>query len=215
MNKRLLIPVLILPLTLQGCASFGDLLTPIKAFFSQAQPSLIQQEYAQIGDGKAPSPFTRYVPERPHRAKWNSYQGGANWMPGAIDGSRLGEPRYNLLPDYVQVIGTQGLLVQVFFDTDSAKIRPDDLARLKQLPPGTYYLVGHADPRGTEAYNQGLSQKRAVAVAKILLSNGAVVGGLEACGERYAHHDPKQFNVDRRSDVFATKPVPLCEPGDL
>jgi OOP family OmpA-OmpF porin len=75
----------------------------------------------------------------------------------------------------------------VFFDFDSTEIRPDSAtilddvleafaaARTQALPreiETTITLVGHADRSGPDAYNQGLSERRANAVRDYLVTQG-------------------------------------------
>jgi len=70
-------------------------------------------------------------------------------------------------------------LGDVLFDTDEAKLKPgaaptlDRLARFLQNNEGTRVMVeGYTDSRGTEQYNQDLSDRRATAVADALESRG-------------------------------------------
>lgn len=67
----------------------------------------------------------------------------------------------------------------LLFGVDSTFVRPDlqsDLrilaGSLNKYPRSTVEVVGHADSDGSEAYNQDLSERRASAVASILVSEG-------------------------------------------
>jgi outer membrane protein OmpA-like peptidoglycan-associated protein len=65
----------------------------------------------------------------------------------------------------------------VFFTHDSTRLDPsaESNARTAALtagPHGRVTVVGHADRSGPEAYNDGLSERRAKAVADILLRSG-------------------------------------------
>jgi outer membrane protein OmpA-like peptidoglycan-associated protein len=67
----------------------------------------------------------------------------------------------------------------ILFATDSASLRPDltqDLAAvarsLMTYPDTTVQVIGHTDNTGSAAYNQDLSQRRAVSVASVLVANG-------------------------------------------
>jgi len=67
----------------------------------------------------------------------------------------------------------------VTFDYDSATVQPqfretlDKVAQTLNEYPSTYVDVyGHTDSRGSEAYNQGLSERRAVSVSSYLSSRG-------------------------------------------
>jgi outer membrane protein OmpA-like peptidoglycan-associated protein len=72
------------------------------------------------------------------------------------------------------------LTIQLHFDFDKATIRPADQAELdkavafvKKYPAAKISVVGHTDSIGTEAYNQGLSERRAAAVKDYLVKQGA------------------------------------------
>lgn len=77
----------------------------------------------------------------------------------------------------------------VLFATDSAALRPD-LSRdiqtvassLIRYPNSTIEVVGHTDNTGSAAYNQDLSQRRAVAVADVLRNSGVPGGRVTAYG---------------------------------
>ncbi len=69
--------------------------------------------------------------------------------------------------------------IDVLFDTDSAQLKAGADAKLKDLADwaacntkGALLLEGHADPRGTQAYNMELSAKRAAAVRQKLVDMG-------------------------------------------
>lgn len=87
--------------------------------------------------------------------------------------------------EYLIVNMPQDLL----FATDSAAVRGDlrsDLSAvassLLRYPNSTIQVVGHTDNTGTAAYNQDLSQRRAVAVASILRESGVPGGRIAAFG---------------------------------
>jgi outer membrane protein OmpA-like peptidoglycan-associated protein len=77
----------------------------------------------------------------------------------------------------------------VLFDTDSAVLRPDlqsDIRALGQnllaYPNTTVQVIGHTDSEGTAAYNQDLSERRALAVSNVLLNTGVPAGRVVAIG---------------------------------
>jgi outer membrane protein OmpA-like peptidoglycan-associated protein len=87
--------------------------------------------------------------------------------------------------EYLVVNMPQDLL----FATDSAAVRPDlraDLSTvassLLRYPNSTIEVIGHTDNTGSAAYNQDLSQRRAVSVASILRENGVPGGRVAAFG---------------------------------
>ena len=72
------------------------------------------------------------------------------------------------------------LTVRVNFDTDKAVIRKADTAELqkaiafvKKYPGYNISVEGHTDNIGKDRYNQALSERRAAAVKKYLVENGA------------------------------------------
>lgn len=77
----------------------------------------------------------------------------------------------------------------VLFATDSAALRPD-LSRdiqavannLVRYPNSRIEVVGHTDNTGSAAYNQDLSQRRAVAVADVLRNSGVPSARITAYG---------------------------------
>lgn len=65
-------------------------------------------------------------------------------------------------------------------------------------------IVGHADPRGTEDYNQDLAMQRAEAARDYLLSRGVPLARMtvESRGERDATGtDESSWQLDRRIDI--------------
>jgi outer membrane protein OmpA-like peptidoglycan-associated protein len=78
-------------------------------------------------------------------------------------------------------------------------------------------LIGHTDPRGTEAYNQVLSERRANAVQAALKRRG-YEGVIRTSGrgetERFVPDDPgrydkdQQYQLDRRVELEREKGVP-------
>ncbi len=87
--------------------------------------------------------------------------------------------------DFLVVNMPQDLL----FATDSASVRPDltyDLktvaASLLKYPNSRIEVIGHTDNTGSAAYNQDLSQRRAVSVANVLRESGVPNGRMAAFG---------------------------------
>ena len=68
----------------------------------------------------------------------------------------------------------------VYFDFDSYELRPEDAdiaarhgIQLADNPSWNVRLEGHADERGSREYNIGLGERRAQAVRRVLLLQGA------------------------------------------
>ncbi len=85
----------------------------------------------------------------------------------------------------IQVTFASGLM----FDFDAARIRPEAAENLRSLsgslgsyPNTDLLIVGHTDALGSADYNQGLSQRRAQAVADYLGSQGVLASRLRTAG---------------------------------
>ncbi|MGD8513975.1 MAG: OmpA family protein [Granulosicoccaceae bacterium] len=78
------------------------------------------------------------------------------------------------------VIETITLGAHALFDTDKSNLRPEGMrelddvaAKLKSFASvESITVVGHTDSVGTEAYNQGLSERRAASVRNYLVQHG-------------------------------------------
>ena len=77
----------------------------------------------------------------------------------------------------------------VLFDFDEATLRPAArealgkiAAVLGEYPDAPVEVVGHTDAKGTDAYNQDLSERRAQAVETWLSGNGVVASRLSSAG---------------------------------
>ncbi len=76
------------------------------------------------------------------------------------------------------------------FDFDRQVVKPESYADIrdvaefmKQFPQTTTVVEGHTDSVGTEAYNQSLSERRAMAVREVLVSEfGIQSGRVDAIG---------------------------------
>jgi OOP family OmpA-OmpF porin len=82
------------------------------------------------------------------------------------------------------------LTIRVNFDFDKSVVRKADDAELqravafvKKYPGYSISVEGHTDSRGTEKYNQALSERRAAAVKKYLVEKeGAVSEKIKPVG---------------------------------
>jgi OOP family OmpA-OmpF porin len=82
------------------------------------------------------------------------------------------------------------VIEDVHFDFDRATLKPgatstlDQVANELQQQRGVRYeVVGHTDSVGSDAYNQGLSERRAEAVRAYLVSHGVSASQLTTRGE--------------------------------
>lgn len=85
--------------------------------------------------------------------------------------------------------GTVVTLGDVLFDTDSATLNPGGLQQVQRLatylnanPARTVRIEGHTDSRGSAAYNEVLSQRRAEAVRAALIGAGVDPARLTTVG---------------------------------
>ena len=92
---------------------------------------------------------------------------------------------------------TENLLIN--FKTDSAQIEALSFAKIKKFskfmisnPAKKAEIAGYTDSRGKEAYNMGLSQRRADAVAVQIIKNGVSAKRITAKG--YGESDPVASN---------------------
>ena len=100
-------------------------------------------------------------------------------------GTRTASTTVNVGPPPPPAVPTpiDKLTIHVNFDYDKSQIRKTDvgelqkaLAFVKKYPGYTISVEGHTDSRGSDKYNQALSERRAGAVKKYLLDNGATDG---------------------------------------
>ncbi len=106
-----------------------------------------------------------------------------------------------------------GIASDVSFDVDKADIRSNALATytkiaevLKDYDQTVIHVVGHTDSTGSDAYNQGLSERRAASVLAVLRSNGVNPDRMltEGRGEREPIADnstPAGRTKNRRVDI--------------
>jgi peptidoglycan-associated lipoprotein len=96
--------------------------------------------------------------------------GGGTGGVGSSDGSRpvgfKGEP-------------VKGQFAIVYFDYDSARIRPSEDSKLQAVAaylksnPGNLVVEGYCDERGTAEFNRALGERRALAAREELVKQGA------------------------------------------
>jgi len=102
----------------------------------------------------------------------------------------------------------------ILFDFDKSDVRTDERGKITQIvefmkehPTFEIGLEGYADPRGTDAYNQGLSERRVTAIRDALVTDGAATGKIRigADGEknRNCSEDTEGcYQLNRRVEVF-------------
>lgn len=99
-----------------------------------------------------------------------------------------------------------------YFATASAILTTDGRRKLeaffKQSDAFSYAIAGHTDSRGSDAYNQGLSEARAKAVGDVARSVGAAVDSEAGYGESQpaaSNGTAKGMAKNRRVEVMCKK----------
>jgi len=145
---------------------------------------------------------------------------------GAAAGAAVGNYLDKQARELEQVAETrrteEGLLMnlrsELLFETDSAVLTEDAIARVSRIgdilvkyPEDRIRIEGHTDSRGTVAYNEELSLRRAQAVARVLSSRGVKPQQLLVLGQGeqqpVASNDtPAGRSVNRRVQLHITVP---------
>ncbi len=121
----------------------------------------------------------------------------------------------------VSIVNTGSQLIvtlpeAITFPVDSAQLKPSFVAslnalaqNLQQYPNTTVEVVGHTDSTGSAAYNQQLSERRALSVRAVLLNAGVAGSRLRAYGQ--GESNPVASNAtaagrkqNRRVEIFIT-----------
>ncbi|MDA5556848.1 OmpA family protein [Shimia sp. MMG029] len=128
---------------------------------------------------------------------------------GALIGNELDKQEAELraqLDSDVRIENTGDRLIltmpqDILFAVDSVEVSAslqDDLAKvaksLEAYPNSTVQILGHTDNTGAASYNQTLSERRANAVADVLLNNGVAFGRIDAIGR--GEDQPIASNLD-------------------
>lgn len=89
------------------------------------------------------------------------------------------------IPMYQQLASLRQFNIEITFDFDSARIRPEsyeavgliaDALHTPYLQGQTFFIVGHTDAKGTREYNLELSRKRAASIREALVTTFRVPG---------------------------------------
>ncbi len=101
-------------------------------------------------------------------------------------------------------IGKTTILRNIFFDTDSFRLKPESMGQLMEIvvfmnknPRLLVEIGGHTDNQGSESYNLALSAKRAEAVVKALIDMGVYASKLKSKG--YGFSTPVADNLTEES----------------
>lgn len=146
-------------------------------------------------------------------AAYNMATGGAALVAGALVGGTacaMADPVAES-DNPTAISGIEGMSI-VHFDFDSSKLRSNDLVKLNtlidQLDQDSHIeIVGHACEIGTRDYNQKLSERRADAVKKYLMSRGIPEESMTVKGEGEDHpvrgNDTEEMRQEnRRAEIM-------------
>jgi peptidoglycan-associated lipoprotein len=119
--------------------------------------------------------------------------------------------------------GTQGVagaaarwesFKDIHFDFDKSDLRANEVGKIKEIvefmkqnPTFEIGIEGFADPRGTDVYNQALSERRVKAILNALVAEGASAGAIRTGAEgeknRNCGEDTEGcYQLNRRVEVF-------------
>ena len=113
-------------------------------------------------------------------------------------------------------LGCGSVVHGIQFDFDSAAIRPESTAVLDALrsglagvASGSIRIEGHTSSEGADAYNQGLSERRASSVREALVARGLPAGRLSASGAGESrpiatNDDESGRSLNRRVEIHCT-----------
>jgi len=119
--------------------------------------------------------------------KTNTY--GNYWLKEFVEHLSKGYPA----PKVVEQMQKNFKLFTIYFDYDKAEIRPEYLAKLNEMAmivnshtDFRIRITGHTDSDGSDAYNDGLSDERALAIKNYLVAQGVPEDHIEIAfkGER-------------------------------
>ncbi|SLJ84760.1 OmpA family protein [Psychrobacter sp. DAB_AL43B] len=107
--------------------------------------------------------------------------------------------------------------LEVLFETDKAVVKPEYYAKvaevaefMMQYPNTMTTIEGHTDSRGSDSYNQALSQRRVDAVREVLITRfGIADDRLKAIG--YGESQPKATNDNAEGRQLNRRVVAVVE----
>ena len=104
---------------------------------------------------------------------------------------------------------------ETFFDYDSSQLKPGAYPELRRIagilnkyPQTMIEVGGHTDTRGSDEYNQTLSEKRAEAVKAELINNGVMPQRIRAVGYGESRPISSDHAMNRRVEITI---VPIRE----
>jgi outer membrane protein OmpA-like peptidoglycan-associated protein len=139
-----------------------------------------------------------------------------NQLGAYMDGQEQALQQVAAQSDAMSVKRSQDVLTATFksdvmFDVDSASIKPgaypeiDNVANILQAYPQTNIRVaGHTDASGSEAYNQQLSERRAISVKNALIQRGVADYRIETIGFGESMPISSSAAMNRRVEIRIT-----------
>jgi peptidoglycan-associated lipoprotein len=112
---------------------------------------------------------------------------------------------------------TTAPMLPIYFDYDKSEIRADQMDRIRKngdlligSPQVRVRVEGNTDERGTNEYNMGLGERRAVAAVKYLVNMGVAEGRIDTLsfGEENPlnlGHDEMAWSQNRRADFVIVR----------
>ena len=101
----------------------------------------------------------------------------------------LNNPDLCLTPTWPPAVGEEVVLEEIYFDFDSASVREESFVLLDKVynmlvkyPAVTIEIGAHTDSKGSDTYNQKLSEARAESVVNYLVSKGVDRSRMQAVG---------------------------------
>lgn len=98
---------------------------------------------------------------------------------------------------------------EAYFDYDSDQLKPGTYSELRRIseilnkyPQTTIEVGGHTDIRGSEEYNQDLSERRAEAVKHELIRNGVLAQRIKAVGYGESRPISSDHAMNRRVEII-------------
>ncbi len=115
---------------------------------------------------------------------------------GAVIGRRMDKQAEEIkqtIPNAEVIREGEGIIVKfdsgILFDFDKAELKTNArtnieslAASLKNNPETNITIIGHTDSQGTDAYNQGLSNRRAASVKSYAVAQGIASGRMSTQG---------------------------------
>jgi outer membrane protein OmpA-like peptidoglycan-associated protein len=132
---------------------------------------------------------------------------------------------FTVEPMDVSAIKLNSSLKPIFFDLDKDTLKSGDIHRLdsnlkilKANPKLFILLGGHADERGSVAYNLDLSRRRAENIQKYLVGKGIDPGRITIYAYGKSHplkkgHDESAWRYNRRVDLLVWEEPPTRDLG--